>query len=298
MDGLAQALDRLRIERGEGFSLAAFSPSDTGGLEVSKKEAERELQQEWLVRLTHLQERLYAQDRWAILLILQGMDASGKDGVIKHVMSGVNPQGCQVTSFKVPSAEELDHDYLWRTTRSLPERGRIGLFNRSYYEEVLVVRVHPEVLARQKLPPPLVGPHMWQQRLEDIAAFERYLTRNGTVILKFFLHISHQEQRRRFLERMDLPEKRWKFSAGDVTERRHWDRYMEAYQEAIRVTAAPHAPWYVVPADHKWFARLVVAAALVGVMEHLGLEFPALGQAQLEELQQARRQLLAEEASS
>jgi PPK2 family polyphosphate:nucleotide phosphotransferase len=294
MSSVTEVLKRLRVERGDGFALDAFSPSDTGGLATSKKEAQQQLHEEWLARLPGLQERLWATDRWAVLLIFQGMDASGKDGVIKHVMSGVNPQGCQVTSFKVPSEEELDHDYLWRTTRALPERGRIGIFNRSYYEEVLVVRVHAAVLARQKLPPRLVGPDLWRQRFEDIAAFERYLTRNGTVVVKFFLHMSREEQRRRFLDRLERPEKRWKFSLGDVAERRHWDRYMAAYEEMIRHTAAPHAPWYVVPADHKWFARLVVAAVVVSTLESLDLEFPAVDAAHLADLEEARRQLVAE----
>lgn len=294
MATIEKVLELLRIERGASFSLGAVAPGDTCGLEMSKKEAQSRLAEEWLTRLTQLQERLYAQDRWAILVILQGMDAAGKDGVVKHVMSGVNPQGCQVTSFKVPSAEELDHDFLWRTTRALPERGRIGIFNRSYYEEVLVVRVHPAVLARQKLPPKLVGPDIWRQRFEDIAAFERYLTRNGTVVLKFFLHLSRQEQRRRFLERLETPEKRWKFALGDVVERRHWGAYMAAYEDMIRHTASPHAPWFVVPADHKWFARLVVAAALVTDLENLHLEFPVVDEAQGAELEEARRQLLAE----
>lgn len=296
MSSVAKALERLRVAEGNSLALDAFSPSDTCGLSTSKKEAQQQLHEEWLARLPGLQERLWADDRWAVLLIFQGMDASGKDGVIKHVMSGVNPQGCQVTSFKVPSEEELDHDYLWRTTRALPERGRIGIFNRSYYEEVLVVRVHSGVLARQKLPPRLVGPDLWRQRFEDIAAFERYLARNGTVVVKFFLHVSREEQRRRFLERLETPEKRWKFSLGDVVERRHWDRYMAAYEDMIRHTAAPHAPWYVVPADHKWFARLVVAAAVVRTLEGLDLKFPALDEAHLADLEEARRQLAAEGA--
>ncbi len=294
MKSVTEILKRLRVVEGDSFSLDAISPSDTCGLQMSRKEAESLLQEDWLGRLPELQERLWADDRWAVLLIFQGMDASGKDGVIKHVMSGVNPQGCQVTSFKVPSEEELDHDYLWRTTRALPERGRIGIFNRSYYEEVLVVRVHAGVLARQKLPPRLVGPNLWRQRFEDIAAFERYLARNGTVVVKFFLHLSREEQRRRFLDRLETPEKRWKFSLGDVAERHHWDRYMAAYEEMIRHTAAPHAPWYVVPADHKWFARLVVAAALVSTLEGLKLEFPAVDGAHLADLEEARRLLAAE----
>lgn len=295
MAEIADVLARFRIDHGKGFSLQNFAPEETAGVKLSKAAASQELAEHWLQRLAALQERLWAQDRWAVLVILQGMDASGKDGVIKHVMSGLNPQGCQVSSFKVPSAEELDHDYLWRTTRALPERGRIGIFNRSYYEEVLVVRVHPEVLARQQLPPRLVGPDLWQQRFEDIAAFERYLARNGTLVLKFFLHLSREEQRRRFLERLEAPEKRWKFSLGDVVERRLWSQYMAAYEEMIRATAAPHAPWYVVPADHKWFARLVVAAALVTALEGLDLQFPVGDVKFLAELEEARRQLVAEE---
>jgi PPK2 family polyphosphate:nucleotide phosphotransferase len=222
------------------------------------------------------------------------MDAAGKDGTIKHVLSGVNPQGCQVTSFKQPSAEELDHDFLWRSQRHAPERGRIGIFNRSYYEEVLVVRVHPQILARQRIPPRLVGKKVWDERLEDIAAYERYLARNGFAILKFFLNVSRKEQRRRFLERLDEPEKHWKFSSADVRERAHWKGYMEAYEEAIRATAAEHAPWYVVPADEKWFTRLVVAAAIVETLERLDLSFPKVTDAQREELALARAQLAKE----
>jgi PPK2 family polyphosphate:nucleotide phosphotransferase len=235
---------------------------------------------------------LYAQDRWALLLIFQAMDAAGKDGTIKHVMSGVNPQGVQVFSFKAPSAEELDHDYLWRSTRCLPERGRIGIFNRSYYEEVLVARVHPEVLARQTLPPELLTKRIWEERYEDIRNFERYLTRNGVVVRKFFLHVSRAEQKRRFLARLDEPEKNWKFSPNDVKERGFWKQYQQAYEDAIRATASKHAPWYVVPADHKWFTRLTVAAAIVATLAELDLHYPVLDAAKRRALQAARRDLL------
>jgi PPK2 family polyphosphate:nucleotide phosphotransferase len=245
-------------------------------------------------RLAELQEKLYASDQWGLLLVFQAMDAAGKDGTIKHVLSGVNPQGCQVTSFKQPSHEELDHDFLWRSQRVGPERGRIGIFNRSYYEEVLVVRVHPQILAGQKIPPRLVGRRLWDERLEDIAAYERYLTRNGFPILKFFLNVSRKEQKRRFLERLDQPEKHWKFSPADVRERGHWKAYMSAYEEAIRATAAPHAPWYVVPADQKWFTRVVVAAAIVEALEKLDLSFPKVSDAKREELSLARAQLAKE----
>ena len=242
-------------------------------------------------RMAELQERLYASDQWGMLLVFQAMDAAGKDGTIKHVLSGVNPQGCQVHSFKQPSTEELDHDFLWRTQRAAPERGRIGIFNRSYYEEVLVVRVHPQILAGQRLPARLVGKKVWDERLEDIAAYERYLARNGFAILKFFLNVSKKEQKRRFLERLDEPEKHWKFSPSDVRERAHWKGYMEAYEEAIRGTATEHAPWFVVPADEKWFTRLVVAAAIVETLEGLDLAFPKVPDSKREELALARAQL-------
>ncbi len=242
--------------------------------------------------LADLQDRLYAQDRWAVLLVFQAMDAAGKDGTIKHVMSGVNPQGCQVSSFKQPSAEELDHDYLWRYVKSVPERGRIGIFNRSYYEEVLVVRVHEALLQGQKLPASLVTKRIWEERLQDISSYERYLARNGVCILKFFLHVSRKEQKKRFLERLDLPEKNWKFSASDVRERQHWGEYMEAYEEAIRATASEHAPWYVVPADNKWFTRLVVAASVVEALERLDLAYPEVGEEKKKELAAARLALM------
>jgi len=264
-----------RVTAGRGFRLKNHDPADTSGLSLKKKNA-RDLLELGVARLSALQEMLYAQDRWAVLLIFQAMDAAGKDSAIKHVMSGVNPQGCEVYSFKAPSSEELDHDYMWRCARRLPERGRIGIFNRSYYEEVLVVRVHAELLTRQKLPPKLVTKHIWQDRLEDIRNFERYLTRNGVLILKFFLNVSKEEQKRRFLERLDEPEKHWKFQAGDVAERHYWDRYMNAYEEMIRATSTPDAPWHVVPADNKWYTRLAVAAAIVEGLEGLNLSYPSI----------------------
>jgi PPK2 family polyphosphate:nucleotide phosphotransferase len=239
-----------------------------------------------------MQDRLYAQDQWGVLLIFQAMDAAGKDGTIKHVMSGINPQGCQVSSFKAPSAEDLDHDFLWRTSRKLPERGRIGIFNRSYYEEVLVVRVHPKILEGQKLPPRVVSKRIWKERFEDIAAFERYLFRQGFVILKFFLHVSKEEQKERFLERLDRPEKNWKFSKADIRERAHWDAYQRAYHDVIRATAAPHAPWFVVPADRKWFSRLVVAAAIHDALERLDLAYPTVSDEQKKELAACRAELV------
>jgi PPK2 family polyphosphate:nucleotide phosphotransferase len=289
---LAKFLDPFRITRGKKFRLKDHDPGDTGGLDSADKPEAKAILAQGVERLAELQERLYASDEWGLLLIFQAMDAAGKDGTIKHVLSGVNPQGCQVTSFKQPSAEELDHDFLWRSQRHAPERGRIGIFNRSYYEEVLVVRVHPQILARQRIPPRLVGRKVWDERLEDIAAYERYLARNGFAILKFFLNVSRKEQRRRFLERLDQPEKHWKFSPADVRERAHWKAYMQAYEEAIRATAAEHAPWYVVPADEKWFTRLVVAAAIVETLERLDLSFPKVTDAQREELALARAQLV------
>jgi PPK2 family polyphosphate:nucleotide phosphotransferase len=286
-------LKSYRVDKPAAFRLADHDPADTGDRDIAKDEA-NDILAKAIKRLSELQERLYAQDRWAILVILQGMDAAGKDSVIKHVMSGVNPLGCEVHAFKAPSQLELDHDFLWRTTLRLPERGRIGIFNRSYYEEVLVVRVHSELLKRQKLPPSLVTKDIWKQRFEDIRAFERYLARNGTRILKFHLHISPQEQRQRFLDRLDDPAKRWKFSMGDVAERKLWARYMKAYEEMIRNTSTPEAPWYVVPADHKWFSRLVVAATMVDGLEQLDLHFPRVEGAALKELRKVRRALGAE----
>jgi PPK2 family polyphosphate:nucleotide phosphotransferase len=282
----------FRITDGRGFRLKGCDPGDTRGID-SKEKAEK-LLAKGVQRLSELQEKLYAQDRWAVLLIFQAMDAAGKDGAIKHVMSGVNPQGCEVFSFKAPSAEDLDHDFLWRTAKCLPERGRIGIFNRSYYEEVLVVRVHPEILAKQKLPEDLVTKRIWSERHEDIAAHERYLARNGVLVLKFFLNVSKAEQKRRFLDRLERPDKNWKFSAADARERQCWKDYMSAYEEMIRATAAPHAPWFVVPADKKWFARLVVAEAVADGLESLSLAFPEVDPQQRRELAAARRELESE----
>ena len=281
----------FRITKGKGFQLKDFDPGDTCGL---KRGEAAELLQRGTEWLAEEQDMLYAQDRWSLLLVFQAMDAAGKDSTIKHVMSGVNPQGCQVFSFKQPSSEELDHDFLWRYVRRLPERGRIGIFNRSYYEEVLVVRVHPEILKRQKLPPRLVSKEIWDERLEDIAHFEDYLTRQGTNILKFFLHVSRKEQKKRFLERLDEPEKNWKFSASDVQEREFWDDYMHAFEEAIRATATKHAPWFVVPADNKWFTRLVVAAAIVEALEELDLTYPKVDAEKKKELAAVRAALSRE----
>ena len=280
------AEDRFRVRADKKFRLEDHDPGFTGRFE-SKEDGKRHLEK-GLEKLRDLQERLYAQDQWAVLLIFQAMDAAGKDSVIEHVMSGVNPQGCQVYSFKQPSSEELDHDFLWRTTRCLPERGRIGVFNRSYYEEVLVVRVHPQILAKQKLPATLVTDRIWKERYEDIGAFERYLSRNGTVIRKFFLNVSKDEQRQRFLARLDQPEKNWKFAAADVQERQHWDDYMKAYEKMIEATTSDEAPWFVIPADHKWFTRLAVADAIVETLEGLDLHFPEVSEAQRQELQRAR----------
>ncbi len=280
------------VKNGDTFKLKDHDPDDTRWVK-SKKEG-KVLLDSGVEMLCELQERLYAQDRWGVLLIFQAMDAAGKDGAIKHVLSGVNPQGCQVYSFKSPSAEELDHDFLWRTSKSLPERGRIGIFNRSYYEEVLVVRVHPEFLRGQKVPPTLITKHIWKERYEDIAAFERYLARNGYVIRKFFLNVSRKEQKKRFLERLDMPEKNWKFSLADAKERGHWDEYMEAYEDLIRQTATPEAPWVIVPADAKWFARIVVASVTIAALRELKLEFPRVDDAKKKELAAARAALEGE----
>jgi PPK2 family polyphosphate:nucleotide phosphotransferase len=287
-------LDRYRVTKGKRFRLNNVDPDDTYGLRSEFKDEAKALLQQGVQTLAEWQDKLYAQDRWAVLLVFQAMDAAGKDGTIKHVMSGVNPQGCEVASFKAPSSEELDHDFLWRCMPWLPNRGHIGIFNRSYYEEVLVVRVHPEYLAAQKLPPQLVTKQIWDERYEDINNFERYLTRNGTVIRKFFLHVSKEEQKKRFLERLTEPEKHWKFSAADVRERAHWDDYMKAYEAMIRATATPHAPWYVVPADNKWFTRMVVAAAVVEAMESLDLRYPKVDKQKRAEIAEARRLLLRE----
>ncbi len=281
-----------RIIDGKKFCLADIDPSDTNGL-TSKKSAQK-LLQEGIVHLSRMQEKLYAQNRRGLLLIFQAMDAAGKDGAIKHVMSGINPQGCQVYSFKSPSTEELDHDFLWRTSKCLPERGRIGIFNRSYYEEVLAVRVHPEFLTKQKLPAEFVTKAIWKERFEDINAFERYATRNGITVLKFFLHLSKKEQKKRFLERLDNPDKNWKFSMADATERGYWDEYMSAYEEMIRATATKHAPWYVAPADNKWFTRLVVAGAIHDTMDEMKLTFPTVDDEKRKELAAARSALQGE----
>jgi PPK2 family polyphosphate:nucleotide phosphotransferase len=282
----------FRIDDGRKFRLKDVDPRGTGVLD-SKQGAQKWLER-GVARLADLQDKLYAQDRWALLLIFQAMDAAGKDGTIKHVFSGVNPQGCQVYSFKAPSAEELDHDFLWRTLSKTPERGRIGIFNRSYYEEVLVVRVHPELLGRQHLPGSLMTKRIWESRFEDINAVERYMARNGVVIRKFFLHVSREEQRQRFLARLEEPAKMWKFSTADVTQRERWDDYMSAYEDMIRNTSTPHAPWYVVPADHKWFTRLVVAAAIVDALEELALAYPKVDAAKRKELKGVRAALEAE----
>jgi PPK2 family polyphosphate:nucleotide phosphotransferase len=290
---LAILANRYRVQKPEKFRLADYNPADTCDLALDKAEA-RTMLEEGVEKLSDLQERLYADNRWSVLAIFQAMDAAGKDGVIKHVMRGINPQGCQVFSFKAPSEEELDHDFMWRITKCLPERGRIGIFNRSYYEEVLVVRVHPEFLEKQKLPPVLVDKDIWKHRFKDIRAFERYLARNGTVVLKFFLHVSKEEQRKRFLARLDEPSKRWKFSMGDVAERKLWDQYMEAYEDMVRNTSRDEAPWYVVPADNKWFTRLAVAAAMVDALEKLNLHFPIVKGPGFAELKKARDALMAE----
>jgi PPK2 family polyphosphate:nucleotide phosphotransferase len=286
---VAQLIEPYRVEDGKRFRLKDHDPGDTGG--VKSKDRAKELLAHGIEQLAREQDKLYAQDSRALLLIFQAMDAAGKDGTIKHVMSGVNPQGCQVYSFKAPSAEELDHDYLWRTSKCLPELGRIGIFNRSYYEEVLVVRVHPELLAKQHLPPPLVTKKIWEERFQDIVSFERYLHRNGITVRKFFLNVSRAEQKKRFLARLDDPDKNWKFSLADAQERMHWDAYMSAYEEMIRATATPHAPWYVVPADNKWFTRLVVAAATVDALERMNLAYPVVGPEKRKELEAARKEL-------
>src|ERR1041384_1482415 len=286
--------EAYRVTKGAKFRLKDIDADDTLDFDPDKAEAEEALV-EGVKLLSKLQDKLYAQDRWAILIIFQAMDAAGKDSAIKHVMSGVNPQGCEVSAFKAPSAEELDHDFLWRCAKRLPERGRIGIFNRSYYEETLVVRVHESFLAGQKLPTQLKTKDLWQQRFEDICNFERYLAHNGLVILKFFLHVSKKEQRQRFLARIDDPAKNWKFSINDVHEREQWDEYMHAYEETIKHTATKHAPWYVVPADHKWFTRLVVAAVIVEALNELDLEYPSLSKEELKELDTARQALLGSE---
>jgi len=287
----AKLIKPFRIENPKHFRLADHDPADTAGLDIDKHQAESMLAHD-IERLAELQDMLYAQGRWAVLAIFQAMDAGGKDSAIKHVMTGVNPQSCEVHAFGPPSTEELAHAFLWRSTARLPRRGRIGIFNRSYYEEVLVVRVRPELLEKEKLPQPRGG-KIWNERFEDIVAFERHLVRNGTILLKFHLRISKDEQKRRFLARLDDPAKRWKFSMDDVADRERWDDYMDAYEDMIRHTSTPEAPWYVVPADHKWFARLVVGAAMVEALEGLDLRFPEVGKAQLAEMRRARKALEA-----
>ena len=293
LDRIEKYVRPFRISKGKGFRLKDFDPGDTCGLKLDKGEA-AELLQRGTAWLAEEQDMLYAQDSWSLLLLFQAMDAAGKDGTIKHVMSGVNPQGCQVFSFKQPSREDLDHDFMWRYVKSLPERGRIGIFNRSYYEEVLVVRVHREILKRQRLPAQNVGKRIWDDRLADIAHFEDYLARQGTILLKFFLHVSREEQKKRFMERLDKPRKHWKFSSADIRERGFWGDYMQAFEEAIRTTAAPHAPWFIVPADNKWFTRLVVAAAIVEAVEKLDLTYPKIDAAKKKELAAARAALARE----
>lgn len=287
MNNLGKLAKPYRVEEGKHFRLRDFDPADTGKIK-SKQDAATELQR-GIDQLCDLQDKLYAQHQWAVLLIFQAMDAAGKDGTIKHVMSGVNPAGCEVYSFKAPSGIETNHDYLWRTTLRLPECGRIGIFNRSYYEEVLVVRVHEPLLKQRQIPPSLIRNDIWEQRFEDICAFERYLSHNGVVIRKFFLNVSKAEQSKRFLERLEKPEKHWKFSAADINEREHWRDYMTAYEDMIRHTATPWAPWYVVPADHKWFTRIVVAAAIVDTLEALDLSYPKVDRQKHKQLEKARQ---------
>jgi PPK2 family polyphosphate:nucleotide phosphotransferase len=285
----------FRIDDGHSFRLRDIDPGDTLHLDQEDKPQAKEALALGVDLLATFQDMLYAQDRWALLLAFQAMDAAGKDGTIKHVMSGVNPQGCQVTSFKAPSSVDLDHDYLWRCNSALPERGRIGIFNRSYYEETLVVRVHPELLHKQTLPDSLIDDSIWEKRFKDIRNYEKYLSNNGTVIRKFFLHVSKKEQKKRFLERLDNPDKNWKFSANDIKERAYWDDYMKAYEEMIRHTASKRAPWYVVPADNKWFTRIVVAAAIVETLDALDLHYPTVSDDDRDRLARAREQLLSED---
>jgi PPK2 family polyphosphate:nucleotide phosphotransferase len=287
----ARLAEPFCVTKGEKFRLKDWDPSDTTG--VKSKEHAEEILDGRVGVLSRLQEKLYAQDRWAVLIVLQALDAAGKDGVVKHVMSGVNPQGCEVHSFKSPSNEELDHDYLWRAHKCVPAKGKIGIFNRSYYEEVLVVRVHPPLLRAEKLPDSLITKHIWDERYEDINAFEEYLTCNGVVIRKFFLHVSKKEQKKRFLERLEDPKKNWKFSMADVTERGFWKDYQEAYEEMIQRTATKHAPWFVVPADNKWFTRLIVASAIIQALDELHLCFPEVDKAKKKELEAVRESLLA-----
>jgi PPK2 family polyphosphate:nucleotide phosphotransferase len=278
-------VDPFRVDGSQEFHLKSHKPNEKAGLD---KDAAHKIVDTNRGRMRELQEKLYAQDRWSLLLIFQGMDAAGKDSAIENVMSGINPQGCEVYSFKQPSPKELDHDFMWRSTICLPERGRIGIFNRSYYEEMLVVRVHPDILAKQRIPPQLVTKNIWRERFEDVSAFEKYLARNGTIVLKFFLNVSKDEQRKRFLDRLDEPAKNWKFSLADVAERALWDKYQAAYQDVLRHTSARHAPWFVVPADHKWFARVVISSAIVSAMEKLDLSFPEPEKGKTDELKKAR----------
>jgi len=296
LKNLVESAHRLaksyRVTNGKKFRLKDVDPDDTGDLKDEDKPRAKEMLQAGVEALAQLQDVLYAQDRWSLLLVFQAMDAAGKDGAIKHVMSGVNPQGCQVSSFKAPTSTDLDHDYLWRCIKELPERGRIGIFNRSYYEETLVVRVHPEFLAGQKLPAECVTKNIWDERFQDIRCFERYLRRNGTIVVKFFLHVSKKEQQKRFLERLENPDKNWKFSANDAKERGFWDEYMHAYEETIRNTATDDAPWYVVPADNKWFTRVVVAAAVIDALAKLDLHYPKVNAAKKKELAAAKAALL------
>jgi PPK2 family polyphosphate:nucleotide phosphotransferase len=291
---IRKLVEPLRITNGRKFRLKDVDPADTGALKSEVKEESKELLARGVELLADEQARLYAQDRWGVLLIFQAMDAAGKDGTIKHVTSGIDPQGMQVYSFKAPSSEELDHDFMWRCLKSLPERGRIGIFNRSYYEEVLAVRVHQEYLERQKLPRELITKKVWDERYQDIRAIERYLSRNGYLILKFFLHVSKKEQKKRFMERLDFPEKNWKFSATDARERQYWDTYMDSFERMIQNTATDYAPWYVIPADNKWYTRLAVSDAIIDAMETLKLKFPKIDGAKKKELAIARKMLMSE----
>ena len=288
----------FRVTNGQKFRLADYDPGDTLQFDQDDKPRAKAALAEGVQLLAALQDKLYAQDQWSVLLIFQAMDAAGKDGAIKHVMSGVNPQGCEVHSFKAPTSEELDHDYLWRCSKRVPERGRIGIFNRSYYEETLIARVHPEILQKQKIPRRLITKNIWKERFEDIRAFERYLSRNGVLVRKFFLNVSKEEQKKRFLDRLDTPEKNWKFSASDVSERVYWNDYQRAYEETIRHTATKDSPWYVVPADNKWFTRVVVAAAVIDALDSLNLAYPEVSAAQRRELATARAALTAEKRKS
>ncbi len=290
----AEFAQPYRVDDGRKFKLKDCSPSDTQGLKSEFKSEAVTMLRQGVEAISKQQEKLYAQNQWGLLLIFQAMDAAGKDSTIKHVMSGVNPQGAAVYSFKSPSVEDLDHDYLWRAMRRAPERGQIAIFNRSYYEEVLVVRVHPKFLEKQQIPPNLIGKDIWKHRFEDINAYENFLSRNGFKIRKFFLHVSKKEQKRRFLARLDMPDKNWKFSEADVAERQHWNAYMDAYQEMVRHTATPHAPWYVVPADNKWFTRMVVSAVIADALDEMKLSFPTVDAAQRKHLQTAKRMLARE----